>query len=134
MIMDRREYQKAYQKEYNAHKKRVNLVFSEAEYGSLSRQAKASGEGVATYVKRRALEAHHGHMEAMIPEELQAQLTELDRVIRTIANNMNQVAHHSNRVRQVLDETEPFLYIRSLEVELKKAIALCTRHDSGNSS
>lgn len=123
--MDRRDYQKNYQKEYQARTKRVSLAFTEAEYKSISSAAKTSGEAPTTYVKRRALEAHKTKLQATLPEEILHKLADLDRVVRTIANNVNQMAHHSNRVRQVLDETEPFLYIQSLEAELKQAIAKC---------
>ncbi|MDG1430766.1 MAG: plasmid mobilization relaxosome protein MobC [Paracoccaceae bacterium] len=124
----RSDYQRDYQKDYQVRTKRVNLVFSASEYRSVKKSAGASGEALATYVKRRALEAHHGQLEAAVPEELLEQLADLDRVIRTIANNVNQMAHHSNQVRHVLDETQPFLYIQSLETELKKAIAAAKQY------
>lgn len=111
----RSDYQRDYQKEYQARTKRVNLVLSTSECRGMKRAADASGEALATYVKRRALEAHHGQLNASVPEELLEQLADLDRVIRTIANNVNQMARHSNQIRHVLDETQPFLYIQSLE-------------------
>lgn len=123
MDTNRRDYQRDYQKEYQMRTKRVNLTFSRSEFRSLKSAAVASGEAMATYVKRRALEAHHNKLQTSVPEEVLEQLAELDRVARTIANNVNQMARHSNRVRQVLDDTQPFLYIQSLEAELKKAIA-----------
>ena len=115
MDTNRRDYQRDYQKDYQARTKRVNLVLSTSEHHSLKRAADASGEALASYVKRRALEAHQGQLETSVPEELLEQLADLDRVIRTIANNVNQMARHSNQVRQVLDDTQPFLYIQSLE-------------------
>lgn len=121
--MDRQQYQKEYRQNYKAQAKRVNLTFSVPEHRSLSRAAKASGESLSAYTKRRALESHQQQLDAAVPEDLLEQLADLDRVIRTIANNVNQMARHSNRVRQVLDDTQPFLYIQSLEQELKKAIA-----------
>lgn len=119
----RRDYQRDYQKEYQARTKRVNLVLSVSEHRSMKRAADASGEALASYVKRRALEAHDDQVNAAVPEELLEKLADLDRVIRSIANNVNQMARHSNQVRQVLDDTQPFLYIQSLEAELKNAIA-----------
>lgn len=124
----RSDYQRDYQKEYQARTKRVNLVLSVSEHRGMKRAADASGEALAAYVKRRAQEAHHGQLDAAVPEELLEQLADLDRVIRTIANNVNQMARHSNQVRHVLDETQPFLYIQSLETELKKAIATAKQY------
>jgi hypothetical protein len=119
--MTREQYQRDYRQKYKAHAKRVNLTFSVAEHRGLSRAAKASGTPVAAYVKRLALEAHDGRVEA--PDELAEQLADLDRVIRTIANNVNQMARHSNRIAHVLDEQEVFLHIAALQTELRAAVA-----------
>ena len=129
----RSDYQRDYQKQYQARTKRVNLVFSASEHRGMKNAAGASGEALATYVKRRALESHQNQIDAAVPEELLEQLADLDRVIRTIANNVNQMARHSNQVRHVLDETQPFLYIQSLETELKKAIAVAKQHGTKTS-
>lgn len=123
--MERSDYQKSYQKEYQTRTKRVGVVLSLSEHRSLSRAAKASGEALAAYVKRQALEAHNAQSVTVVPPEILEQLAELDRVVRNIANNVNQIAHHSNRVRQVLDDTQPFIYIQKLEIELKRVIASC---------
>ncbi len=119
----RSDYQRDYQKQYQARTKRVNLVLSASEHASVKKSAAASGEALATYVKRRTLEAHHGQLDASVPEELLEQLADLDRVIRTIANNVNQMARHSNRIAHVLDEQEVFMNIHLLQAELKAAIA-----------
>ncbi len=132
MDTKRSDYQRDYQKAYQTRTKRVNLVFSASEYRSVKTAAEVSSEALATYVKRRALEAHNGQLDCTVPEELLEQLADLDRVIRTIANNVNQMARHSNQVRHVLDETQPFLYIQSLETELKKAIAVAKRSAAQN--
>lgn len=119
--MDRSEYQKQYRQEYKDHAKRVNLTFTLPEYRSISRAASASGLPVTSYVKRLALQSHHtGSPEA--PEALAEQLAELDRVIRTIANNVNQMARHSHRIAHVLDEQEVFLHIHALQRELQATI------------
>lgn len=120
--MDRSEYQKQYRQEYKAHAKRVNLTFSLPEYRPIARAAKARGLAVSSYVKRLALQTHHyDRLEA--PEALAEQLAELDRIIRTIANNVNQMARHSNRIAHVLDEQEVFLHIHALQRELQATIA-----------
>lgn len=126
----RDDYQKHYRQTYKDQAKRVNLTLSLVEHRSMLRAAKAAGEPLAGYVKRRALEAHNSQLNAQVPEELLEQLADLDRVVRTIANNVNQMARHSNRVRQVLDDTQPFLYIQSLEAELRRAIAAASQASS----
>ena len=119
--MDRNAYQKNYRQEYKDHAKRVNLTFTLPEFRSISKSAKTSGLPVTAFVKRLAMQSFHENREA--PEEIADQLADLERVIRTIANNVNQMARHSNRIGQVLDEQEVFLHIRDLELELKDAIS-----------
>ena len=125
--MTREEYQRDYRQHYKDHAKRVNLTLSLPEYRSLSRAAKSVGSPVAAYVKRLALEAHDGRQST--PDELAEQLVDLERVIRTIANNVNQMARHSHRIAHVLDEQEVFLHIAALQSELRTAI---TRAASGH--
>lgn len=118
--MTRERYQRDYRQKYKDQAKRVNLTFSLPEYRSVARGAKQSGLPVAAYVKRLALAAHEGRRET--PEEIAEQLAELERVIRTIANNVNQMARHSNRIAHVLDEQEVFLHIAQLQGELRHAV------------
>lgn len=119
--MTRDQYQRDYRQQYKDHAKRVNLTFTVPEYRSIARSAKDAGSPVAAYVKRLALQAHEGQSPA--PEELTQQLADLERVIRTIANNVNQMARHSNRIAHVLDAQEVFLHIHALQSELKASIA-----------
>jgi len=118
--MTREHYQRDYRQQYKDQAKRVNLTFSLPEYRSIARGAKTSGLPVAAYVKRLALSAHDRRAET--PEELAEQLADLERVIRTIANNVNQMARHSNRIAHVLDEQEVFLHIAQLQEELRAAV------------
>ena len=74
----------------------MNLTLSLPEYRQIARAAKNAGSPVAAYVKRLALEAHDGRQST--PDELAEQLADLERVIRTIANNVNQMARYSHRV------------------------------------
>ena len=118
--MTREQYQRDYRQKYKDHAKRVNLTLSLSEHRSLSRAAKNARSPVAAYVKRLALEAHDGRQSA--PDEIAEQLADLERVIRTIANNVNQMARHSHRIAHVLDEQEVFLHIAALQSELEAAI------------
>ena len=127
--MTREEYQRDYRQQYKDHAKRVNLTLSLPEYRQIARAAKNAGSPVASYIKRLALEAHDGRQSA--PDELTVQLADLERVIRTIANNVNQMARHSHRIAHVLDEQEVFLHIHALQSELRTAI---TRAASGQGS
>lgn len=132
--MDRSEYLRAYRQKYRDHAKRVNLTFDLSEHRLLSRAAKAEGIPLAALVKRLALQSLPG-AQAEAPGLLAEELAELDRVIRTIANNVNQMARHSNRIAHVLDEQEVFLHIAALQDELKRSVAraaaMSSRMNSG---
>ena len=118
--MTRSDYQRNYRQQYKDQAKRVNLTFSLPEHRKVAQRAKASGSSVAAYVKRLALAAHDRRTET--PEDVAEQLADLDRIIRTIANNVNQMARHSNRISHVLDEQEVFLHIAQLQEELRSAV------------
>ncbi len=124
--MTRSQYQRDYRQSYKAHAKRVNLTFSLAEHRRISRAATEAGSPVAAFVKELAMQAFERRTAP--PEALAEQLADLERVIRTIANNVNQMARHSHRIGHVLDEQEVFLHIAALQSELQEAI---TRAASG---
>ena len=94
--MTRTDYQRDYRQNYKDHAKRVNLTFSLPEYRCIVRSAEQAGTPAATYLKRLALAAHEGRPE--LPAEITLQLADLDRVIRTIANNVNQMVRYSHRI------------------------------------
>lgn len=119
--MTRADYQRDYRQAYKAQAKRVNLTLTLPEHRKIARAAQAEGLPVAAYVKRLALDAQSGRRET--PAALQAQLDELERLIRTIANNVNQMARHSHRIGHVLDEQEVFLHIHALQTRLREAVA-----------
>ena len=118
---DRSAYQKAYRESYGARAKRVNLTFGLSECADLERAAKRSGMSLSAYVKSCAMQGHGGQVET--PEEVLEQLADLSRVVRTIANNVNQMARHSNTIGQVLDEHEVFARIQELEAAYETAVA-----------
>lgn len=128
--MTREQYQRDYRQQYKDQAKRVNLTFSLSEHRAVSRGAKASGLPVAAYVKRLALAAHDRRAET--PEDIAEQLADLERVIRTIANNVNQMARHSNRIAHVLDEQEVFLHIAQLQQELRRAVTRAAAGQADN--
>lgn len=117
---DRSAYQKAYRESYGSRAKRVNLTFGLSECADMERAAKRSGMSLSAYVKSCAMQGHIGQVEA--PEDVLEQLADLSRVVRTIANNVNQMARHSNTIGQVLDEHEVFARIQDLQAAYETAI------------
>jgi len=119
-MTNRADYQRRYRQKHKAHVKRVTLSFDMSEIRGFESSARRSGKPLATYVKSCAMQGHIGQREA--PDEVKAELADLSRLVRTVANNVNQMARHSNTISQVLDEQEVFAQIRDLESILKMAI------------
>ena len=122
-MSDRTQYQQAYHQDYQDKRKRINLVVTHAEHRALSAGAQAVGMKLAAYVKRLAFAAHTGSAAELIPEDVLARLDELERLIRNVANNVNQMARHSNVIEEVLDEHEVLGHILTLENGLRQAVA-----------
>ena len=121
-MTDKNTYQREYRQTYKDQAKRVNLTFSLPEISDLEDAAKSSGIPLSTLVKKLALQAFNQQSLSVLPEEVEERLADLDRLIRNIANNVNQMAHLSNRIERVLDEQEVFLHLSSLEKELRSSI------------
>ncbi|ODS22869.1 hypothetical protein AB835_11755 [Candidatus Endobugula sertula] len=113
----RREYQQQYREKYKSQAKRVNLTFSQDEYRAFSRVAKAENEKVkvTTYIKQLALAGLE--QQAHIPEDIKAEFKTLRFAIHNIANNVNQMAHYSNTVRNMTmsDEKNLLQYLKQLD-------------------
>lgn len=115
MDKDRRQYQRQYREQYKSQAKRVNLTFSNEEHRAFSRAAKAGGEKLTPFIKKLALSALQ--KQALIPTEIQEELKTVKFAIRNIANNVNQIAHHSNIVFDLTraDENNLLQYLKQLE-------------------
>tara|TARA_B100000780_G_scaffold278785_1_gene253676 strand:- start:662 stop:1072 length:411 start_codon:yes stop_codon:yes gene_type:complete len=115
MTEKRREYQQQYREQYKSQAKRVNLTFSQDEHCAFARAAKSENVKVTTYIKQLALAGLEE--QAHIPEEIKAELKTLRFAIHNIANNVNQIAHYSNTVRNMTmsDENNLLQYLKQLD-------------------
>jgi hypothetical protein len=104
---------KLYNKEYSQRTNRVSLTFTNAEYEELEKRAKAEGVKPTTLVKNMALAYHQ--QAPIIPETIKEELQELRFLIRNVANNINQIAHHSNTIQRLADENGLLLEIQKME-------------------
>jgi hypothetical protein len=104
---------KLYNKEYSQRTNRVSLTFTNAEYAELEKRAKAENVKPTTLVKNMALAYHQ--QAPIIPETIKEELQELRFLIRNVANNINQIAHHSNTIQRLADENGLLLEIQKME-------------------
>lgn len=113
-ISDKRKiYNQQYKAEYSQRMKRVSITFSNSEYAELEKRAKSESVKPATLVKNMAL-AYHQQVHIM-PEPIKEELQELRFLIRNVANNINQIAHHSNTIQRLADENGLLLEIQKME-------------------
>lgn len=129
MPTDRREYQRKYKTEYKAVAKRVTVTFSRAEYKKIETTAAEQGVKVAALLRARALGEASPTSASASPQGVKRAdaVKEVIFILRNIANNINQMAFHSNLLRQVLDINEPLLALARLEDEI---IAFLKKHSS----
>lgn len=116
----REEYQKRYQKWYRAHTQKVGIILSPAETKKYEAIAKKQGVRVGTVIRQLA-EAGYNNT-ALLPPNLSKRVKELVHILRGIANNINQIARFSNRVKELRDEGGLFNYLKKLEDEVKSFI------------
>ena len=116
----RSEYQKQYQAKYKTRVKRVNLTFHKDEHRALLRGAKSQGKKTTTYIKELALAGMRGHV--LPSKSLEEELKTLKFAIRNIANNVNQIAHHSNIVHDLTqaDENNLLQHLKQLEEAVER--------------
>lgn len=110
---ERKLYNKKYKADYKNRIKRISITLSNAEYKELERQAKNENIKINTLVKNMAFAYHQKN--TLIPEPIKAELQELRFLLRNVANNINQIAHHSNTIQRLADENGLLLEIQKME-------------------
>lgn len=120
-ISDKRKlYNKEYQAEYKDRAKRVSVTLTNAEYSDLAKRAKAEGVKPTALLKNMAIAYHQ--QAPIMPEMIRDELQELRFLLRNVANNINQIAHHSNTIRKLADENGLLLEIQKMETTINDFI------------
>jgi Bacterial mobilisation protein (MobC) len=120
--MQNSDQRKAYLQSYQANTHRVAITLTPAEYAELEKRAKAEGVKPTTLVKNMAIAYHQG--QAITPEPILKELQELRFLLRNAANNINQIAHHSNTVGRLVDENGFLDEVRKMETTINEFVAL----------
>jgi Bacterial mobilisation protein (MobC) len=120
--MQNSDQRKAYLQSYQANTHRVAITLTASEYSELEKRAKAEGVKPTTLVKNMALAYHQSQQ---IPQEpILKELQELRFLLRNAANNINQIAHHSNTVGRLVDENGFLDEVRKMETTINEFVAL----------
>lgn len=116
---NRKEYQKEYWSKYKAKNRRSQprISLTDAEYKTFSKLAKAEGISVSKLIKNMALAYQQESF--LLPQSEIDKLNEFVYLIRNIANNINQMAHHSNSIKAVVDDGRVFDHLKKMEDEVK---------------
>jgi Bacterial mobilisation protein (MobC) len=119
--MQNSDQRKAYLQSYQANTHRVAITLTASEYSELEKRAKAEGVKPTTLVKNMAIAYHQSQQ---IPQEpILKELQELRFLLRNAANNINQIAHHSNTVGRLVDENGFLDEVRKMETTINEFVA-----------
>jgi hypothetical protein len=118
-ISDKR---KIYNQEYGQRTKRVSLTLTNAEYSEIEQRAKKEGIQKPTTLLKNMAFAYH-QQTPIIPQSIKEELQELRFLLRNVANNINQIAHHSNTIQRLADENGLLLEIQKMEKTIHDFVA-----------
>ena len=110
---ERKEYHKKYKEEYKKQNKYVNISVPLEMYHLLEKIAVVEDTKVSTLMRKIAID--YLANKPTLPKEIHDDLIEVKRLIRNIANNVNQVAHHSNIIQGMIDEHNLLEHIKKLD-------------------
>lgn len=112
--MASKQYHQSYWKRYKKRARQVSITLSHEEYTAWEKRAKKHGQKfVGQQIKAEALAYQDG---VQIPTAaMENWLSELSRVWRGIATNINQIAHHSNSFERLVLETEAIELLKLVE-------------------
>ena len=96
------QYQKEHRDKTKDTRKVVSVSMSVSEHERLRRYARSHKLSLSSLLRASALA--QCEKSQLTSPEVQAELRELKFLLSNVANNMNQMAYHSNLLRQVQDE------------------------------
>jgi len=91
---EKQDYQKKYWKEYLEKKRQIHFVLESKEHELFRREAEKRKSSISKEIKRHALASIQGQ-ESLSNEAIQ-QFTEVNSLLRNMANNLNQIARNLN--------------------------------------
>lgn len=98
-------------------KKLVKVAIDKGIAAKLDRLAKRERKKMATIV-RSIIECAVDDR-AFMPLAIEKELQTFVRLVRNVANNLNQLSHHANTIKRVLYEDAVFAELRRLEKHVK---------------
>lgn len=106
-------YHKEYRKNYDEKVKYVTVSIPISEYKELEKLAKKEKIKVSKLVKNMTIA--YMQTKTLIPNGVEERLTEFVFLMRNSANNINQIAKHSNTLKTLVDENGLFMELKKME-------------------
>lgn len=111
---------RAYWQLYKNKKKQISMTLTLPEYRYWHELASSNGTTIGKQIKAEAVAYKR---QARVPNAaLYKQLSEHTHVLRGIANNLNQIARHTNTLRQWLMRHDTFHLLQKLEAAAERFI------------
>ena len=114
------EYQKEHRKRTAHLRKVVSVSMSAQEHRDLQKYAKSQKFSMSKLLREASLHQMRGS--GLKSPALEEEVRELKFLVSNIANNVNQMAHHSNRLRSVMDENAVLDSLHELDQLVTKFI------------
>jgi hypothetical protein len=111
--MDNKEYHKEYRKEYAKKVKYLNVSIPMKTFKEMQDLAIKQDVKVSKLFKDMAIA--YMQQKTYVPKEISEELKALKLLIRNVANNVNQIAHHSNIINGMINENDLLEELRKLE-------------------
>lgn len=108
-----KEYYKNYRDEYSKRVKYLNISVPLKIYNEMLEIAEKEGTKVSKLFRDMAIA--YMQQKTFVPKEVEEELKQVRLLIRNVANNVNQVAHHSNIMKGMVDDNQLLAEIKKLE-------------------
>ncbi|MEE9363079.1 MAG: hypothetical protein V3U92_10830 [Cellulophaga sp.] len=108
-----KEYYREYRKQYSKKVKYLNVSIPMRIYKEMQQLATKEDTKVSKLFKDMAIA--YMQQKTYVPKEISEDLKEVKLLIRNVANNVNQVAHHSNIINGMVNENDLLEELRKLE-------------------
>lgn len=119
-MSDRKQYLKDYKKSYLKENKSVSVMLKNKDYNRLISQSKKQNTKPTTYAKEIILSKLNES--SLVDYEVREKLDDLNFILRNVANNVNQIAKHSNRIKCLRDEHALLDHLRVAYESLERSI------------
>jgi len=118
--MTKSDKRRAYEKDYWQKHRQITVTVPLAKYNKLKKRADTGGRKVGQQMLAQSDSYEQG--DYLPPKIVEGRLQEISLLLRNIANNINQIAKHSNTFRRVIGQKQIIQMLQRLEIETETLI------------